>query len=179
MIARSLAAMLMVLALGTSALAQDNKLQIFRNVQREVLHYSHFTIFDSVNAKIHDGVLTLTGKVTMPYKRDDIEKRVSKVRGVQKVDNRIEVLPESQFDEDLRYGIAQAIYGNPAFSNYAAAPNPPIHIIVERGHVTLEGVVNNEVDRALARSIASQFNAFEVRNELKLDSEVKQELEKL
>ena len=50
--------------------------------------------------------------------------------------------------------------------------NPPIHIIVERGHVTLEGVVNSNVDRMLARSLASAFGAFSVTNDLKTDAEV-------
>ena len=47
--------------------------------------------------------------------------------------------------------------------------NPPIHIIVERGRVTLEGVVNNNVDRLIANSIASQILSFNVTNELKTD----------
>jgi hyperosmotically inducible protein len=57
--------------------------------------------------------------------------------------------------------------------------NPPIHIIVENGRVTLEGVVNSNVDRMLARSIASSFDAFEVTNNLKTDAEAKAELEKI
>jgi hyperosmotically inducible periplasmic protein len=180
MFARSVTAFALVAALSAPAFAQDNKLQIFRDVQRQVLRYAHFTVFDSVGAEIHDnGVLTLTGKVTMPYKRDDIEQRVSRVAGVQRIENKIEVLPVSQFDDDLRWGIARAIYSNPAFSNYAGTVNPPVHVIVERGRVTLEGVVNSEVERAVARSIAGSSGAFEVKNELKLDKEVQQALEKL
>jgi osmotically-inducible protein OsmY len=57
--------------------------------------------------------------------------------------------------------------------------NPPIHVIVEHGRVTLEGVVNSEVDRMLARSIASNFLAFSVKNDLKTEAEVKAELETL
>ena len=177
--AKYVAAALMVLAVAGSAAAQPNKLQMFRSVQRQVLTYEYFSIFDSVHAQIRDGVITLTGKVTMPFKREELEKRVSKVAGVKKVENRIEVLPASQFDDQLRVAIANAIYANPAFANYAVQVNPPIHIVVERGHVTLEGVVNNDVDRALARSIAGSFAAFSVTNELKTDSEMKAELEKL
>jgi hyperosmotically inducible protein len=88
-------------------------------------------------------------------------------------------LPVSQFDDDLRFGIARAIYSNSNFRPYAFMVNPPIHVIVENGRVTLEGVVNSEVDRVLARSIASNFLAFDVKNELKTEAEVKQELEKL
>jgi hyperosmotically inducible protein len=57
--------------------------------------------------------------------------------------------------------------------------NPPIHIIVERGRVTLEGVVGSEVDRMIARSIAGSFDAFSVTNNLKTDAEMRDELERL
>jgi BON domain-containing protein len=75
--------------------------------------------------------------------------------------------------------IARAIYGNSNFWTYGAMANPPIHIIVENGRVTLEGVVNSNVDRMLARSIASSFGAFSVTNNLKTDSEVTKDLERL
>jgi hypothetical protein len=52
-------------------------------------------------------------------------------------------------------------------------------VIVERGRVTLEGVVNSNVERMLARSLASQHLAFSVTNNLKTDAEMKTELEKL
>ena len=179
MFARTLLAAMLVLAMSAPALAQKEPLQIFREVQREVLRYPHFTIFDSINAQIDNGVVVLTGKVTMPYKRDDIERRVTRLEGITEVQNRIEVLPASQFDDELRYLIARAIYSNPHFVGYASMVNPPIHVIVERGRVTLEGVVNSEVERMLARSIATSFNAFEVKNELRTDAEARQELEKL
>ena len=178
MFAKTLIAALMLIAASAPAFAKEN-LQIFREVQREVLRYPHFTIFDSVNAEIENGVVVLTGKVTMPYKRADIERRVSRLSGIAEVQNRIEVLPVSQFDDELRYLIARAIYGNPHFVGYGTMVNPPIHIIVDRGRVTLEGVVNSNVERMLARSIATSFNAFDVKNELKTDAEVKAELEKL
>jgi hyperosmotically inducible protein len=180
MLARVVAAVVVILTMSTSAWAQDREnLQVYRDVQRQVLRYSHFTIFDSVQAQIDDGVVTLTGRVTMPYKRDEIARRVAKVETVREVRNRIEVLPASQFDDELRYGIARAIYGNSNFWNYASMTNPPIHIIVERGRVTLEGVVNSEVDRMLARSIAGSFNAFSVTNNLKTDEEARRALERL
>ena len=152
--------------------------QVFNDVARSVNRYTHFTIFDDVNASVKDGVVTLTGRVTMPYKRDDIMKRVADVDGVQEVRDNIEVLPVSQFDDRLRYQIARAIYGNPNFWNYALGPNPSIHIIVERGHVTLTGVVNNEIDRRLARTLVDQFGVMSVKNDLKTDVEIRQSVEK-
>lgn len=147
--------------------AQRADLQIFQDVRRQVLQYPQFTIFDRVHVEIEHGVATLRGKVTMPRKRTDIEARVRAVDGVSQVRNLIDVLPVSPGDDDLRLKIARAIYGNAAFRPYASMANPPIHIIVEHGRVTLEGMVNSPVDRILIHSIASSFDAFEVRNDLR------------
>jgi len=174
------AAVVALLMFSAPASAADSEnLQLFRDVQRQVLRYPHFTIFDSVQANVKNGHVTLVGKVTMPYKKIDIEKRVANVAAVTSIDNKIEVLPVSQFDNELRFSIARAIYNNHNFRPYASMVNPPIHIIVDRGRVTLEGVVNSQVDRMLARSIASSFLAFDVKNELQTEAEVKAALEKL
>jgi hyperosmotically inducible protein len=156
---------------------QRKDLGVFNDVATAVNHYTQFTIFDNVDVAVKDGVVTLTGDVTMPYKRDDIEKRVAKVDGVRQVSNQIKVLPVSQSDDQLRYRIARAIYDNPNFWNYAIGPNPPIHIIVEHGRVTLTGVVNNNTDRTIARSLAHQFPAMSVKNDLKTNEEVRDLLE--
>ena len=180
MFGRMTAVAFVILASSAPVWAADREnLEIFRDVQKQVLGYPHFTIFDSVHTEIDNGVLTLTGKVTMPYKRTDIDRRVRKVAGVETVQNHIEVLPVSQFDNELRYSIARAIYRHPSLQMYAIGVNPPIHVIVERGRVTLEGVVNSNLDRVLARSIASSFPAFEITNELKTEAEAREELEKL
>ena len=153
-------------------------LQVLKDVAASVDRYAQFTIFDDVSASVKDGVVTLTGKVTMPYKRDDIATRVAKVDGVKSVRDEIDVLPVSQFDDQLRVRIARSIYGHSNFWNYGIMPNPPIHIVVEHGRVTLTGVVQSEVDRMLARSLASQFGALSVTNALKTDAEVQAALEK-
>ena len=114
---------------------------MLKDVATAVDRYTQFTIFDDVSAGVKDGAVTLTGKVTMPYKRDDIEKRVARVDGVRAVNNQLAVLPVSTFDDELRYRIARSIYSNANFWNYAIMPNPPIHIVVEHGRVTLTGVV--------------------------------------
>jgi hyperosmotically inducible protein len=163
-----------------SASSYDARLQLFRDVQKQVLRYPQFSIFDSVHIALDNGTVELTGKVTKPYKRDEIEKRVAKVDGVRSVRNHIETLPVSQFDDELRIRIARAIYSNANFWGYGSMVNPPIHVIVEHGRVTLEGVVNSNVDRMIARSIASSFSTFgPVTNALKTEAEVKADLEEL
>ena len=177
---KALIAAACVLALGSPAFAEQRKdLQVFRDISEQVNRYTQFTIFDNVDADVTSGRVVLTGAVTMPYKKDDIERRVRSVAGVESVDNRIEVLPVSVVDDELRYRIARAIYGNSAFWNYAAMANPPIHIIVKSGHVTLVGVVNSNVERMLARSLATGFGEFDVKNALKTDAEIREGLERI
>ena len=153
-------------------------LQVFNDIADQVNRYTQLTIFDSISASVEDGRVVLSGWVTMPFKKDDLERRVRKVDGVMAVDNNIGVLPVSQFDDQLRFRIARAIYSHSSFWNYAAMANPPIRVVVNRGRVTLEGVVQSNVERMLARSLASGFNAFEIKNALKTDAEVREELEK-
>jgi osmotically-inducible protein OsmY len=153
-------------------------LQVFNDIAKQVDRYTQLTIFDSISASVDDGRVVLSGWVTMPYKRDDIERRVRKVEGISSIDNKIGVLPVSQFDNELRFRISRAIYGHSLFWNYANMVNPPIRIVVNHGRVTLEGVVQSNVERQLARSLASGFGEFEVKNALKTDAEVREEMER-
>lgn len=162
---------------GFAASTDRKNLEVFNDIAKQVNTYTQLTIFDDINASIDNGVVTLTGKVTMPYKKTDLEKRVAKVDGVSQVVNKIGVLPVSMFDDEIRYRVARAIYGNSMFWQYAAMVNPPIHIVVENGRVRLTGVVNSEVERGLARALATGLGEFSVTNELKTDAEAKQALE--
>jgi osmotically-inducible protein OsmY len=156
--------------------AQDrHDARIANEIGRQVNNYTRLTIFDWVSGSVDNGVVTLTGKVTMPFKKSDLERRAAEVSGVREVLNRIEVLPVSIYDEELRLRIARAIYGNSAFWQYASRANPPIRIVVERGHVTLMGVVNSNVERVLARSLATGFGELSITNELRTDAEMRSE----
>ena len=179
MVARFVSAVVVVLAMAAPAWAADGDYELFQDVSKQVLRYSNFTIFDSVQAEVVDGVVTLHGKVTMPYKRNDIANRVAKVTGVRDVRNEIRVLPFSIYDDQLRFNIARSIYGNSNFWRYGTMVNPPIHIVVENGRVTLEGVVGSNIDRMLARSLAVGFGSFDLKNNLKTDAEAQAELERL
>lgn len=175
-VAAAIALALALLAVPTSASAQmaPRDRRVFGNISDQVQRYTQLTIFDSVSASVEGGRVVLTGWVTMPHKRDDIEQRVRRVDGVTSVENGIGVLPVSPFDDELRFRIARAIYSNSSFWHYASMANPPIHIIVNGGRVTLEGVVNNNVERMLARSLAAGFGALEVTSLLRTDAEVRE-----
>jgi hyperosmotically inducible periplasmic protein len=173
---RLVAAIVAALSLAAPAAAQNRiDARIANEISRQIDRYPQLTIFDYVTGTVDDGVVTLTGKVTMPFKKDDVGKRAGKVEGVRQVVNNIDVLPVSPVDDDLRLRIARAIYGNSAFWQYGARANPPIHIIVQSGHVTLTGVVNSNVDRMLARSLATGFGELSVTNDLRTDAEMRSE----
>jgi osmotically-inducible protein OsmY len=168
---------LLTFTAGSRALASAGPdladVRILGDVSAAVNASPHFTIFDDVCATVDQGVVTLTGKVTLGHKRDEFQKRVEAIPGVKQVIVQLDVLPASSFDDVLRQQIARAIYGNASFWNYAVMRNPPIHIIVDRSRVTLTGQVRSEVDRRLAQALATQFNALSVTNELRTGGDVR------
>src|ERR1022692_4315393 len=133
-------------AAGTPATDND----LAAKVRHEILMYPRYTIWDNVTFRVADGTVELTGAVSQPYKKSDIEKIVRNLPGVINVKDAIVVLPLSPQDDRLRALVARAIYGNANFTRYAIEPLPPIHIIVENGHVRLEGEVANKLDKDLA-----------------------------
>jgi len=174
-----LVAALMLGLAGTIHALDRTDYDLFRDVSGQVNSYVDFTIFDSVHVRVEAGFVTLFGKVTMPYKASDIEKRVAGVDGVKGVQNSIEVLPVSSYDASLRLDVARAIYSHPALWRYGRDPRPSIHVIVENGRVTLDGVVNNDADRSIALLVARSSSEFAVKNELKTNEEMQQLLETL
>lgn len=149
-------ALALALCLPLPAAAQtDADTRLHAEISRALHAYSRLTIFDDVAITVEQGAVTLTGKVTLPFKKDEVGSRVAAVDGVRELRNDIGILPVSIEDDELRKRLARAIYGNPAFHRYAAMPNPPIHILVEHGRVTLTGIVPTELDRTLARSLAA------------------------
>lgn len=142
-------------------------------IGEQINRYVRYTIFDDVQGRVDNGLVTLTGKVTAPYKAKEIARLVQRVSGVREVDNQLETLPVSTFDDQLRMIIASSIYRDPMFWNYGMQVNPPIHVIVDRGHVILTGVVNSEVERRVAEMKAREaFGSFSVVNKLMLDRDM-------
>lgn len=153
-----------------SASADRRDVRLADEVGRSLEGYSRLTIFDDVGAQVENGTVTLVGKVTAPIKSEDLARRIARIDGVRELRNNISVLPVSPADDDLRYRVARAIYGNPAFWRYAAMANPPIRIIVENSRVTLTGIVNSEVERMLAQSLATGLGELSVTNLLKTET---------
>jgi osmotically-inducible protein OsmY len=140
-----------------------------------VLDYPYYGVFDSVSVGAEDGVLTLSGSVLQPWRKDEVERRVARLDGVRDVRNQIRVQPVSGFDDRLRRQLYRRIYGNGLFQRYAGWVNPPIRIVVENGNVTLTGVVNSRVEKLALESIARGVLAFKVDNQVQVESEIEKE----
>jgi len=151
------------------ASAQVSDTALAERVTQTVQRSGNFGIFDDVNVEISNRAVMLTGRVTTPAKREAIGDRVAKIDGLRGVTNDIQVLPNSPLDTRLRATAAQAIYGHSAFWHYASMANPPIHIIVENGRITLTGCVSSEVEKTLAYALAQVEGSFGVKNELRID----------
>ncbi len=77
--------------------------------------------------------------------KSDAENSVKHIEGVEKVINKIEVLPPSGVDERIRRQVYNSIFGYGPLFKYGNMAVPPIHIIVRNGRITLEGVVDSEI----------------------------------
>jgi hyperosmotically inducible protein len=102
--------------------------------------------------------------------KSDAENAVKRIEGVGQVVNEIKVLPPSPMDDQLRRAVFRAIYGQGQLATrYAYQAVPSIHILVDNGHVTLTGVVDNEMDKNIAGIQAKQVpNVFSVQNDLRV-----------
>ncbi len=146
----------------------ESQEELIDGVRSAVLRYAYYSVFDDINFGLEGEYdVVLLGAVTEPFKKTEIEERVSKVFGVRSVDNRIEVLPLSPNDQDLRRALYFRIYRDPRFADRASRVNPPIHIIVSRGVVALTGFVRSPVESRILESIArSTPGVFRVVNRL-------------
>jgi hyperosmotically inducible protein len=124
--------------------------QILDKARHEVLMYYAYGVFDNVGLEAHNGTLVVSGQLTQPFKKSDLGNILERVKGVAVLQNNLEVLPTSFFDDRLRLQVARAIYRDPYFTRYAGLAIPPIHIIVKDGNVTLVGVVNSQMDSTKA-----------------------------
>jgi hyperosmotically inducible periplasmic protein len=116
----------------------------------EVRMYTHYTIWDNINIRIQNGNVELNGQVSQPFKKSDLQRIMQRIPGVKSVTNDLEVLPLSPNDDRLRIEVARAIYRDSVLSRYGMGTLPSIHVIVDNGHVTLEGVVGTETEKNIA-----------------------------
>jgi osmotically-inducible protein OsmY len=126
--------------------------------------------FNYLAVTVKDGVVTLSGDVYWAVPRDSAMATIARTSGVKDVVSEVKVLPTSIFDDSLRRREARVIYRDSVLGRYASDPADPIRIVVDNGHVTLYGTVENAMDKNIAGVRAGQVSGvFSVENKLVVD----------
>ena len=150
--------------------AQSAEERMNRSIRKELLTMPFLTIFDNLSYRVDGNTIHLYGQVIRPTLKSQAGARVAHLEGITHVENHIEILPLSPFDDRLRIAVARAVYGQPALNRYALGANPSIRIIVKNGNVTLEGVVDNTMARNIANIQANGVSGvFSVTNNLRVE----------
>lgn len=169
-----------LIALTTLAVAQNPPSQrdqpsarsterIEKEVRHELLMLPYFGVYDNIAFKVDGYNVTLLGQVVRPSLKSDAGNVIKKIEGVENVDNQIEVLPPSPADDRIRRRLFRAVYGYGPLEKYALGVQKPIRLIVKNGHITLEGVVDNDGDKNLAGIRANGVSGtFSVTNNLRV-----------
>jgi hyperosmotically inducible protein len=140
---------------------------ITKEVRHQLVMIPYYSLFDNLEYRVDGSTVTLMGQVVHATIKDDAEAAVKHVEGVDKVVNNIEILPPSPNDDQIRFAEARAIYSFPSLQKYGFQAVQAIHIIVKGGHVTLEGVVDNQADKDAANVRANGVaGVFSVTNNL-------------
>jgi hyperosmotically inducible protein len=149
--------------------------RVSKEVYHELVMLPQLTIFDNLAYKIDSpGRVTLLGQVRNAVLKDEAEKAVKKIEGVESVNNQIEILPPSPSDDRIRRQVARALFNDDTLFPYSMGSVPPIHIIVKSGHVSLDGVVNTQGDKDRAGLRANGVpGVFDVQNNLQVNQAAK------
>ncbi len=158
---------------GSQPLAADSsraQQNLERQVGKELRKLPDFSVFDNLEFRVRGYKVELHGQVIHGALKSTAERAVRRIEGVESVENHIEILPPSVNDDRLRQALLQSIYSRPPLHRYAVQAVPPVHIIVNRGHVTLVGVVANEGEKNAAYIQANSVpGSFSVTNRLRVE----------
>jgi hyperosmotically inducible periplasmic protein len=159
-------------AAGDSTTAATSNKQLAKQVRHQLLMLPYYGVFDNLGYSIEGAKVTLHGQVVRPSTRSDAARAVARIAGVTQVVNQIEVLPLSSFDDSIRVRTYRAIARTGGLQRDLMGTNPSLHIIVNRGQVTLVGVVSNKMDKQLAYMAARGVSgSFSVTNNLQIEGE--------
>lgn len=137
-----------------------------QKIFKQINTLPYYGVFDHIAFSYNGGTVTLSGKVANAMNRKGAERSIRNISGVSNVVNNIEVLPLGSFDNTIRRQTLRE-FANKGLYRYLWEPSPSVRIIVDRGHVTLEGYVANRGDSNLMNILANGVSGtFSVTNNL-------------
>jgi hyperosmotically inducible protein len=173
-------ALLAVALAGARPVVHAETKSTVEEIRKELMSLPYYSVFDFLAFSYDKGTVTLMGYAYHPTLKQDAVRAVKRVAGVDQVIDKIEELPVSQFDDEIRWKTYYAIYRDPFLSRYAPGGGMlwghrhpfaadfhggfggprfpgmeplgdfPIHIVVKNGRTMLLGVVDSEADKNVA-----------------------------
>ena len=139
---------------------------IEQQVSHQIKMLPYYNVFDHITFQVSGNTVTLNGKVNSLGTRRDAEASVKRIPGVANVVNNIRELPPSSWDDAIRRATLRMFLQHGP-GQYFWEPNPDVRIIVDNGHVTLEGYVYNSSDSNTLNILANGVSGvFSVKNNL-------------
>ncbi len=146
---------------------------IEQRINHELRMLPYYGVFDHITYQVNGGTVVLRGKVYSPGTRNSAASAVKRIPGVTRVVNNIDELPPSPFDNQIRRQ-ALRTFADKGLGRYFWEVNPDVRIIVENGHITLEGYVADSGDYNRMNIYANGIpNVFSVKNNLIIGKPVK------
>ena len=147
---------------------QEDQEELIEDVSRAIQRYPHYRIWDYIDGRIDNGVVSIFGQVTPERdKAGELFERIAKVRGVQDVQVNITALSPARSDDRLRATIGRQLARSEHFQRFVSMPNPPFHIIVNNSVVTLVGYVQSQIEFIeMQRIVAQTQGVLRVDNQL-------------
>ena len=164
---------LSVISVNAQSLAASGSNRAIEDqVRKKILKLPQYEVFDSIGYRVNGDTVTLYGKVRNAINKSDAGRSVKKIPGVNRVINEIDVLPLGSFDDSIRVRLYQTLSRSGGLSKYLWPVNPSVRLIVDRGHVSLEGFVASRGDYNTMNILANGVSGvFSVTNNLVIDSE--------
>src|SRR5579864_1068016 len=103
---RRIAVALVGLALllsGAGLLAQSQARSAIEEVRQELMQLPYYGVFDFIAFTYEKGTVTLTGYAYATQLKADAERAVKRASGIDEVTDKIEELPASLSDDELRW----------------------------------------------------------------------------
>ncbi len=152
-------------------LGNTTEAKITREVRHELLMLPYYSLFDDLEYCVQGRTVILSGSVTSIHSetKQDAERAVKRIEGVEQVVNNIKVLPPNPDDDRAREQVYRRLVNAGGLSQYFWQAAPSIHIIVDNLHLTLKGYVDSEGDKNLAGITAKEVRSlFSVTNDLQV-----------
>lgn len=158
---------------SAQGLSSGSSAELEKKIYKKILSLPRYEVYDHIGFTLNGGTVTLNGKVMNAVNKNAAEDVVEDIAGVTSVVNNIEILPPSRFDDDIRRGLYARLSNTGGLSGYLWPVNPDVRLIVDSGHITLEGTVRNRGDyntmNIIARGVPGSFT---VTNNLKIEKDV-------